>query len=111
NAGTTGLYQADLNGMLTVLYKEENHVFGFSYDKYTDAFVLGISKPTDPCNFYLLKNKSDIEQLTNVNAKFVANVHLSEPETITVPTDDGRDIQGWLLKPYGFQTDDRKSVV
>ncbi|HLR01790.1 MAG TPA: S9 family peptidase [Virgibacillus sp.] len=111
NAGTTGLYQADLNGMLTVLYKEENHVFGFSYDKYTDAFVLGISKPTDPCNFYLLKNKSDIEQLTNVNAKFVANVHLSEPETITVPTDDGRDIQGWLLKPYGFQTDKKYPMV
>ncbi|WP_369693630.1 TolB family protein [Lentibacillus sp. CBA3610] len=85
--GATGLYQTDLNGELTVLYKEDNHVFGFSYRG--GDFILGISTPTNPCNFYQLANGGQVNQLTNANQEFLDDVALSEPETLTIKAEDG----------------------
>ncbi|SFB21260.1 acylaminoacyl-peptidase [Lentibacillus halodurans] len=99
--GATGLYQSDLNGELTVLYNNNNHVFGFSYNG--ETFILGISTPTNPCNFHRLDNKGQINQLTDANRNFLDDVKLSEPETLTFHTDDDWAIQGWLLRPYGFE--------
>ncbi len=101
--GATGLYQADLKSNLEVLYKENNHVFGFTYDKASDAFILGISSPALPGDFYYLQRGSTIQRLTNTNAAFLDEVHLEEPEAIQVTALDGWEIQGWLLKPYGFK--------
>src|SRR5699024_5779373 len=99
----TGLYQAALDGELNVLYKDSNHVFGFSYNN--GKFILGISTPTNPGNFYQLDNDRNLKQLTDANREFLDEVELSEPETLSFKTDDGWDIQGWLLRPYGFEED------
>ncbi|WP_249870586.1 S9 family peptidase [Oceanobacillus saliphilus] len=101
--GATGLYQATLNGNLKVLYKNDNHVFSFTYNHATDSFILGISTPTNPCNFYLLESDLKLLRLTNGNADFLHEVAIAEPETLTVTAEDGWEIQGWLLHPYGFE--------
>lgn len=101
--GTTGLYQVDLESNLEVLYKENNHVFGFTYNKTKDAFILGISSPTLPGDFYYLERETKLKKLTNTNAAFLGEVHLEEPEELEVTAADGWKIQGWLLKPYGFK--------
>jgi len=103
DSGATGLYQVNLDGELTSLYKEDSHVFGFSYDKSKDAFILGMSTPTNPCDFYLLENESKLTRLTEANQSFLDEVALSTPEPLTVTAEDGWEIQGWLLKPYGFE--------
>ncbi|WP_106498174.1 S9 family peptidase [Lentibacillus sp. Marseille-P4043] len=108
--GATGLYQADLNSNIEVLYKDNNHVFGFSYDNKTGKFILGISTPTNPCNFYQLKD-AKMTRLTNANAELLEEVVLAEPETITVTAEDGWEIQGWLLHPYGFKEDKKYPFV
>lgn len=104
--GATGLYQSDLAGNMEVLYKDNNHVFGFSYDGGTGAFILGISTPTNPCNFYQWKD-AELTRLTDANAALLDEVALAEPETLTITADDGWEIQGWLLHPYDF-TEDKK---
>lgn len=101
--GATGLYEVHLSGELTILYKENSHVFDFSYDSNQERFILGISTPTNPCDFYLLDEKGNIHQLTNSNKEFLDEVTLSEPEMITFHAEDGWEIQGWLLRPYGFE--------
>ncbi|WP_188456708.1 S9 family peptidase [Virgibacillus oceani] len=108
--GATGLYQADLNGNIDVLYKDNNHVFGFTYDDNTDTFILGISTPTNPCNYYLLKN-SELTRLTNANAQLLDEVSLADPETITVTAEDGWEIQGWLLHPYGYEEKEKYPLI
>ncbi|MFA1819864.1 prolyl oligopeptidase family serine peptidase [Virgibacillus oceani] len=100
--GATGLYEVTKDGELEVHYKNDNHVFGFSYDAESESFILGISTPTNPCNFYHLNNEGALKRLTNGNESFLKEVSLSEPETLTVTAEDGWEIQGWLLRPYGF---------
>src|SRR5690625_587876 len=102
NFGATALYEVSLTGEFDVIYKEDNHVFGFSYDSNEEKFILGISTPTNPCNFYLFDGKQSIQQLTKSNETFLEEVLLSDPETLTFTADDGWEIQGWLLRPYGF---------
>ncbi|HEY4600035.1 MAG TPA: S9 family peptidase [Cerasibacillus sp.] len=108
--GATGIYTSDLSGHLKTIYSDNSHVFGFSYDPDTDAFIAGISTPTDPCNFYYLKN-GQIKQLTYANKDYLNNVLLSEPEEIQYTTSDGWSIQGWLLRPYGFKEGKKYPLV
>lgn len=103
NRGATALYETDLEGHLKIRYSENNHVFGFSYCQDENSFILGISSPVDPCNFFKLTEDDTIQQLTNTNAAFKEEIHLAEPEEITFTSRDGLRIQGWLLRPSGFQ--------
>ncbi|WP_339228911.1 S9 family peptidase [Oceanobacillus sp. FSL K6-2867] len=100
--GATGLYQATMDGNLKVLYKNNNHVFSFTYQPEADSFILGISTPANPCNFYQLNKKLQLERLTNANEDFLQEAAISEPETLTFTTKDGLEIQGWLLRPHDF---------
>ncbi|GAB4073876.1 S9 family peptidase [Barrientosiimonas marina] len=99
--GTTGLYQTSLDGDLTTIYAADNHVFDFACQSGT--FILGISTPVNPGDFYQLDDKNNLLRLTDANRTFLDSVELSEPETLTFQADDGWHIQGWLLRPYGFQ--------
>lgn len=101
--GATGLYQVDLESNLEILYKNNNHVFGFTYNASADSFILGISTPTLPGDFYYLERGTDLRKLTITNEAFLEGVHLAEPEELKVTANDGWEIQGWLLKPYGFE--------
>lgn len=110
-AGATALYQVDLEGNRSTLYENDNHVFGFSYQSKEKQFILGISTPTDPGNFHLLNNQSELNPLTDANEAFLNDVALSTPEALTVTAEDGWKIHGWLLKPYGFEKGKKYPLV
>lgn len=99
--GTTKLYKVNLQAEFKTLYENNNHLFGFSYNRNTEAFILGISTPTDPGNFFLLKNDK-LTKLTHANSELLSKISLSQPEEITIQTDDNLEIQGWILRPYQF---------
>ncbi|HLR62072.1 MAG TPA: S9 family peptidase [Lentibacillus sp.] len=107
--GATGLYQTDLNGELNVLYKDNSHVFGFSH--HDGAFILGISTPVNPGNFYHMNSKGQLNRLTDANRELLNNIELSEPESLTFKADDGWEIQGWLLRPIGFESDKKYPFI
>ncbi|WP_330948573.1 S9 family peptidase [Virgibacillus sp. MG-45] len=109
--GATGLYQTNLQGEINVLYNENNHVFGFSYHEESEGFILGVSTPTDPCNFYYLSKEKQLKQITDANKLLLEEVALSEPEAMTITAKDGWEIQGWLLRPYGFQAEKKYPFV
>ncbi|GEN30763.1 acylaminoacyl-peptidase [Cerasibacillus quisquiliarum] len=109
--GATGLYKSDLNGHLEPIYHNHSHVFGFSYDSKSDAFIFGMSTPTDPGNFYYIKENGKMKQLTDANKDYLNRVTLSEPEEIQFTTSDGWPIQGWLLRPYGFKEGKKYPLV
>src|SRR5699024_4443848 len=107
--GATGLYQTDLNGELNVLYKDNSHVFGFSH--HDGAVIPGISTPVNPGNFYHMNSKGQLNRLTDANRELLNNIELSEPESLTFKADDGWEIQGWLLRPIGFESDKKYPFI
>src|SRR5699024_4256495 len=99
----TGLYATDLKGKVETLYKKDNHVFGFTYNKNNDHFILGISTPTNPGDFYLFKGEEKLKRLTNTNKTLLQDDSLAEPEELTFKASDDGESQGWLLIPYGVE--------
>ncbi|GAK11351.1 LOW QUALITY PROTEIN: acylamino-acid-releasing enzyme [Geomicrobium sp. JCM 19039] len=103
--GKTGLFSLSVDGELTVLYEENAHVFEYSYHRKSDTFIVGISQPTDPSNLFLLETGDKAHPLTQLNATILDEVELAQPITHSFTADDGWTIEGWLLKPFGFQED------
>lgn len=66
------------------------------------AYISGsASNPGDL--FIADSNGKNEKQLTDLNGDFLGGLSLSEPEEFTVKSPDGADIQGWIMKPIGFE--------
>ncbi|WP_026700384.1 S9 family peptidase [Salibacterium aidingense] len=110
--GNTGIYQMDMAGEITPVHEEENHVFGFSYHPQLNLFVAGISDPSNPGDFYKIDiNEKGKVRLTDVNADFIKDVHLSLPEPITAKGEDGWELQGWLMRPADYEEGQRYPLI
>lgn len=109
--GTTCLLHISLEAERTILYKDNNHVFTFTYNKETNNTILGISSPTHPGDFYVLNQRSERDRLTNCNATFLNDVFLQTPEAITVKRDRKSDVHGWIMKPYSFDPNKKYPLI
>ena len=47
-------------------------------------------------------------RLTNFNDNLASPSNFSQPEEFWFETSDGRQVQGWMIRPIGFQDDGRK---
>ncbi len=100
--GATQLYNIDLSGAISIVYDQNNHLFTFTHHQETDQWIIGVSSPTNPGEFYLLEDVQQASPLTSLHQSFLEEVSLQEPEEIAIKAEDGWDIQGWLLRPYEF---------
>ena len=61
------------------------------------------SEPTNPGDVYTVAaDGSGERRLTNINAAWLRDAGLSDPEEFTYTSTDGWTVQGWLMKPAGF---------
>jgi dipeptidyl aminopeptidase/acylaminoacyl peptidase len=64
------------------------------------AFVAGT--PDNPCDLFLRRPDGNETQLTRINDKLLASRVVVPIEELTYRAPDGREVQGWLLYPPGF---------
>jgi dipeptidyl aminopeptidase/acylaminoacyl peptidase len=57
------------------------------------------------------QHASDPRQLTNVNADLFKDIRQSEPEEIWYKSFDGKNIQGWILKPPDFDASKKYPLI
>ncbi|MDQ0254800.1 dipeptidyl aminopeptidase/acylaminoacyl peptidase [Evansella vedderi] len=77
-----------------------------SYDIVNDdqaVLVLGTPHSTGDLVTQDLTNVKHVEKLTDWNAELYKEVHLSTPENFHYKSTDGWDIEGWIMKPYGYE--------
>ncbi|MFB5662152.1 S9 family peptidase [Alteribacillus sp. HJP-4] len=110
--GSTGLYEMDMEGEITAVHSEENHVYGFTYHPQTDVFIIGLSDPSNPGDIFKINRPSNHKvRLTDVNEEFLQNVHLSIPEPITAKAEDGWEIHGWVMRPANFEEGQKYPMI
>ncbi|WP_280768567.1 S9 family peptidase [Salipaludibacillus daqingensis] len=103
--GNTDLFQISTTGDIDPVTSGNHHVFGFSLDESNDSVLLGISSPVDPGELYMYSfdNNHSPEKKTSMNEHFIKNTSLQYPEEIRFKGKDGWSLQGWLLKPNGYE--------
>ncbi|MCE5196562.1 MAG: S9 family peptidase [Negativicutes bacterium] len=90
-------------GMMTV----------FSFHEAKGVIVANISTPEATADLWLadLKKESRFHQITAVNEKLFAERWVAKAENIHFSHPDGTDLEGWLLKPYGYEEGQQYPLV
>jgi dipeptidyl aminopeptidase/acylaminoacyl peptidase len=104
--GDANLVRVDVaNGAVTPVSKGPQTVQSYSVSADGRTLVASISTQTsvgDLFVFDVTAATSAPKQITHVNDALFSGLRLSEPETITWKSFDGKQIDGWLMKPPNF---------
>jgi dipeptidyl aminopeptidase/acylaminoacyl peptidase len=100
--GDTHLYRAETRtGRITQVVGGRRMLLDFSVDRAGQvAFVA--HTPERPADVYVANARSE-RRLTDFNDKLLAERTVQPIEEVWHSAPDGRRIQGWLLKPVGYQ--------
>ncbi len=111
--GTTAIYQAHADGnLLEKLVGDQCQVLEYVIGNDGDS-VYYVSMTIDQLTDIFRYNPASgsILRLTNNNNRFTQNIGLQTADTFWFKTFDDVQVQGWLMKPSGFQADQKYPLV
>ena len=107
--GATHVYAARPNDDLLPyrITDGECHIFAYSLDREGQTLALAQSDPLVPSDIYTQVVSSPAaggeapaaRRLTNINAALLAEVALAGQDEFAFHTDDGWELQGWVMRP------------
>ena len=109
------LYFAAVDGGSSYLYKvnietgKASLVFGdgqmvvSSYDAAGGAIVVNKATPLSIGDFFMGGRGTDWQQVTHFNRELFTERYIGWPEPITFTHPDGTVLEGWVIKPMGYQ--------
>jgi len=108
--GDTGIYRIGVNGGIPEkVVGGHRVVLSFSVDDHRSlAFVA--CTPECPVDLYLSKGKSE-KRLTDFNKALLTEREVAKTVEIHYKARDGREIQGWYLKPIHFKKNRKYPMV
>lgn len=99
---------ADASAEPQALTPTNRHVFSYNFAAQAGLMVFGAYSPTNPGDIFIQTVEAGLkgepaQQLTELNQGWLKDKYIAEPETLKIPSADGKvTIEGWLLKPPGF---------
>lgn len=109
--GQSNVYFADTNGKVKKI-TSGNHMLSLG-DLANGQAVATWSDPTNPSDIVAFKidSPSKIGRLTEVNSDIFYNVEFGAVEEIKYKSVDGKEIQGWIVKPPQFDANKKYPLV
>jgi dipeptidyl aminopeptidase/acylaminoacyl peptidase len=89
-------------GKVEPITRGDHSVFSYNATPDGSKAALLISSPTLIGDLFLMTGPFHLDRLTHINGDLLANVNLTEPETIWYKSFDGRRIQAWVQRPPDF---------
>ncbi len=80
----------------------EGVVGSFSFDREHRRMAYFLGKMHDPGQIYFRSENGSPRKLTNVNQILLDSLDLGQVETVWIQGGAGNEVQGWILKPPGF---------
>ena len=111
--GSSGLFKLDPSSRQPVqLLGGRRKMSGFSFDERGKKVAFVSTSMTKPTELYVADADGRNERrLTSFNDKLTSEVAFSDAERISYPSVGGMEIEGWLMKPYGYQPGKQYPVV
>jgi dipeptidyl aminopeptidase/acylaminoacyl peptidase len=104
--GATQIYNVTLDGQVRQVTTGDWEIYGFDVSQTeTPTIVFAATDVGNPGDLYCLvtAEPNAVRQLTEVNKPLLDQIELSRPETFWCKAHDGWDLQGWIMKPIGYQ--------
>ncbi|HEU4632300.1 MAG TPA: S9 family peptidase [Gemmatimonadaceae bacterium] len=111
--GATGVYELDpRTKQVTTILGGRRVVSGVQYDSSESHITFISTDLTHPTELFVADADGKNERkLTSFNDKLNAEVAWSDAERFTYKSVDGLEIEGWLMKPYGYQPGKKYPLV
>ena len=111
--GSSGLFKLDPSSkQATQLLGGRRKMSGFSFDERGKRVAYVSTSMDKPTELYVADADGRNEKrLTSFNDKLASEVAFSDAERFTYPSVGGMEIEGWLMKPYGYQAGKKYPVV
>jgi dipeptidyl aminopeptidase/acylaminoacyl peptidase len=111
--GRANLHRASLaSGKLDALTTGDQEVVAYDATPDGGRLAMVISTPTEIGDLFVLDaGAGPPRRLTRFNEALFAELQLGTPEEIVHPSFDGKSIQGWILKPPGFDPQKRYPLI
>jgi dipeptidyl aminopeptidase/acylaminoacyl peptidase len=112
--GRANLHRVDLaSSRLDALTTGDQEVVGYTATADGARLALVVSTPTEIGDVFVLDAAagSTPRRLTRFNEALFSELQLGTPEEIVHPSFDGKTIQGWILKPPGFDPAKRYPLI
>jgi dipeptidyl aminopeptidase/acylaminoacyl peptidase len=103
--GDCQLFKTDLDGHVSMALSPST-ANATSFDLVNDQqaiLVMGTPHSTGDVVWVQLNEEEDVQVLSAWNKSLLDEIELSTPETIHYKSTDGWDIEGWILRPHGFE--------
>jgi len=101
--GYTSLFCVEIKShKIEKIIGEKDRIYAYDYDG-KNTFALAIGNSVDPGNVYKW-SKGELSKLTDINKDYLNSRLISKPEEFIFNGYRGRKIQGWILKPNGFNS-------
>ncbi len=103
DGGDTGIYRADLAGGVSRVVGGERAILAFSASRDGDRIAFTATDPTRPNEIFVADASGGGERrLTRHNEALLAGLAIQPAERIEYASTGGARIEGWLIKPAGF---------
>lgn len=102
---TTQLASVTLDGAVRLLTTGQHEIYMYAFDSSGTTVAYALSDPLQPGDVWIgeLTDGLFSRRLTEVNRDLLADLALSEPEAFVASGVDGWPVEGWVLRPYGFE--------
>ena len=91
--------------------KRHHDVMSYTASRDASRIAMVISTNTSVGDLFVGDTTGEPRRLTTFNDELFSQLTLSEPEEIWYASFDGRKIQGWILKPPGFDASKKYPMV
>ncbi|HYV95898.1 MAG TPA: prolyl oligopeptidase family serine peptidase [Gemmatimonadaceae bacterium] len=111
--GSTGLWQVDPSTkQISPILAGRREVTNIVYDIAKTKMVYTSSDVSHLAEYYVSDiNGQNEKKLTGFNDKLQSEVQFSDAERFTYKSVDNLEIEGWLMKPYGYQAGKKYPLV
>ena len=111
--GSSALYRIDpATKKMTQLLGGRRRINGVSFDAAAKRVAFVATDLTHPTELFVANaDGSGEKRLTNFNDKVNAEIAWSDADRFTYPSVGGMEIEGWLMKPYGYQPGKKYPLV
>jgi len=113
--GTTHLARVDVSsGAVTLLTGGRREIYGYDFDRAVGNGVMAVSDPFVPGDLWAVQREGTSlreRRLTAVNAGWMDGISLSRPERFTYEGADGWPVEGWVMRPAGFEEGRRYPTI
>jgi dipeptidyl aminopeptidase/acylaminoacyl peptidase len=111
--GDADLVRVDVAGARVMAPPAKRHhdVMSYTADRKAARFAMVISTNTSVGDLFLADGSGEPRKLTAFNDALFGQLTMNEPEEIWYDSFDGRKIQGWILKPPGFDPSKKYPMI